>query len=244
MPYALSAVAAVVYIVATCALATDRRRLALAAVGIELVGVLAVGVTQPRLTRSSPTRASGRTSVSATGGCRWSCPSWASGGSCAGRDRPMTEVRRPRARPGWLRCERRRARNPRTSWRPSSPSRSADSRSARPSSSRWGCCPRSPAASVSPSRGRATSSRRTPRASSSAPRSSSPSPPGCRGAACRRPRAVPRAGQRGHRPRARLLAGDGRPVPRRTAARRLLRGGVADRRVPVAPERRGRAVSR
>ncbi len=45
VPYALSAVAAVIYVVATFALATDRRRLALAAVGIELVGVLAVGVT-------------------------------------------------------------------------------------------------------------------------------------------------------------------------------------------------------
>ena len=45
VPYALSAFAAVVYIVATWALATDRRGLALAAVGIELVGVLAVGLT-------------------------------------------------------------------------------------------------------------------------------------------------------------------------------------------------------
>lgn len=43
--YSLSAFAAVVYILATYALATDRRRLALAAVGIELVGVLSVGTT-------------------------------------------------------------------------------------------------------------------------------------------------------------------------------------------------------
>ncbi len=43
--YSLSAFAAVVYIVATYALATDRRRLAIAAVGIELVGVLTVGTT-------------------------------------------------------------------------------------------------------------------------------------------------------------------------------------------------------
>ncbi len=43
LPYALSGVAAVVYIVATFALATDRRRLALVAVGIEMVGVLTVG---------------------------------------------------------------------------------------------------------------------------------------------------------------------------------------------------------
>ena len=45
MPYLLSAVAAVIYIVATFALATNRRRLALVTVGIELVGVLTVGLT-------------------------------------------------------------------------------------------------------------------------------------------------------------------------------------------------------
>jgi hypothetical protein len=38
-------VAAIVYVVATWALATDRRRIALAAVSFELVGVLAVGVS-------------------------------------------------------------------------------------------------------------------------------------------------------------------------------------------------------
>jgi hypothetical protein len=43
--YSLSAFAAAVYIVATYALATDRRRLALVAVLIELTGVLAVGTT-------------------------------------------------------------------------------------------------------------------------------------------------------------------------------------------------------
>ncbi len=41
--YALSALAGVVYVVATIALATDRRRLATAAIGFELVGVFAVG---------------------------------------------------------------------------------------------------------------------------------------------------------------------------------------------------------
>ncbi len=41
--YALSALAGVVYVVATVALATDRRRLATSAVGFELVGVLGVG---------------------------------------------------------------------------------------------------------------------------------------------------------------------------------------------------------
>jgi ribose/xylose/arabinose/galactoside ABC-type transport system permease subunit len=45
LPYTLSAVAAVVYIIATFALATGRRRLALVTVGIELVGVLTVGFT-------------------------------------------------------------------------------------------------------------------------------------------------------------------------------------------------------
>ena len=54
MPYALSAVAAVVYIVATFALATDRRRLALVAVGIELVGVLVVGLTSLLLPEDYP----------------------------------------------------------------------------------------------------------------------------------------------------------------------------------------------
>jgi hypothetical protein len=45
VPYLLSGLAAVVYIVATWALATDHRRAALVAVGIELVGVLVVGIT-------------------------------------------------------------------------------------------------------------------------------------------------------------------------------------------------------
>jgi hypothetical protein len=45
VPYALSAFAAVVYIVATYALGRGRRTLALVAVGTELVGVLAVGAT-------------------------------------------------------------------------------------------------------------------------------------------------------------------------------------------------------
>ena len=54
MPYALSAVAAVVYVVATFALATNRRRLALAAVGIEMVGVLVVGVTSLLLPQDYP----------------------------------------------------------------------------------------------------------------------------------------------------------------------------------------------
>lgn len=42
--YALSAVAGVVYILATFALATNRRALAAAAIGFELVGVIAVGL--------------------------------------------------------------------------------------------------------------------------------------------------------------------------------------------------------
>lgn len=41
--YVLSAVAAVIYVVAFVALLRDRRRLALVAVSVELVGVLAVG---------------------------------------------------------------------------------------------------------------------------------------------------------------------------------------------------------
>jgi hypothetical protein len=43
VPYTLSALAALVYIVATWALATDRRRPALAAVLVELTGVLVIG---------------------------------------------------------------------------------------------------------------------------------------------------------------------------------------------------------
>lgn len=43
LAYLLSALAALVYVVATIALATDRRGLAWAAVVVELVGVLAVG---------------------------------------------------------------------------------------------------------------------------------------------------------------------------------------------------------
>lgn len=45
LAYGLSAFAALVYVVATWALATDRRRVALVAVAIELIGVLVVGVT-------------------------------------------------------------------------------------------------------------------------------------------------------------------------------------------------------
>jgi hypothetical protein len=41
--YTLSALAGVVYVVATLALATDHRRLATATIGFELVGVLSVG---------------------------------------------------------------------------------------------------------------------------------------------------------------------------------------------------------
>ncbi len=45
LPYVLSAVAAVIYLVATYALARDHRSLAVVAVSIELVGVLVVGAT-------------------------------------------------------------------------------------------------------------------------------------------------------------------------------------------------------
>ncbi|WP_445258941.1 hypothetical protein [Nocardioides aurantiacus] len=56
LPYLLSALAAVVYCVATYALATGRRQLALVTVGIELVGVLAVGVTSLLLPQDYPDR--------------------------------------------------------------------------------------------------------------------------------------------------------------------------------------------
>jgi hypothetical protein len=44
LAYGLSALAGVVYIVATFALATNRRRLATATIAFELIGVLAVGL--------------------------------------------------------------------------------------------------------------------------------------------------------------------------------------------------------
>jgi hypothetical protein len=44
LAYALSAVAAAVYVVATVALLRDARRLALASIGFELAGVLGVGL--------------------------------------------------------------------------------------------------------------------------------------------------------------------------------------------------------
>jgi amino acid transporter len=44
VPYVLSAFAGIVYVVATGALARNRRRLALLTIGVELVGVLVVGV--------------------------------------------------------------------------------------------------------------------------------------------------------------------------------------------------------
>jgi hypothetical protein len=54
LPYALSGLAAVVYIVATWALATDRRGIALAAVGFEMVGVLVVGFTSLAFSQDYP----------------------------------------------------------------------------------------------------------------------------------------------------------------------------------------------
>jgi hypothetical protein len=54
VPYTLSAFAAVVYIIATFAIATNRRRLALVTVGIEMVGVLTVGLTSVLLPKDYP----------------------------------------------------------------------------------------------------------------------------------------------------------------------------------------------
>jgi hypothetical protein len=53
-PYAMSIVAAVVYILATWALATNHRRIALGAVSFELAGVLAVGLSSLVLTDKFP----------------------------------------------------------------------------------------------------------------------------------------------------------------------------------------------
>lgn len=54
LPYALSALAAVVYVVATWALAREHRRVAWAAVLVELVGVLVVGATSLLLPQDYP----------------------------------------------------------------------------------------------------------------------------------------------------------------------------------------------
>ena len=54
LPYALSMLAAVVYVVATWALATNRRRVAWVTVGFELVGVLAVGLSSLLWTSQFP----------------------------------------------------------------------------------------------------------------------------------------------------------------------------------------------
>ncbi|MGY2874118.1 hypothetical protein ACVW00_001308 [Marmoricola sp. URHA0025 HA25] len=54
LPYALSVLAAVVYVVATWALATDRRAIALVAVSFELTGVLAVGLASLLWTSTFP----------------------------------------------------------------------------------------------------------------------------------------------------------------------------------------------
>ena len=54
VPYALSVLAAAVYVVATWALATDRRRVALVAVSFELTGVLAVGLASLLWTSTFP----------------------------------------------------------------------------------------------------------------------------------------------------------------------------------------------
>ena len=54
VPYGLSVLAAVVYVVATCGLATNRRRVALVAVCFELLGVLAVGFSSLLWTSKFP----------------------------------------------------------------------------------------------------------------------------------------------------------------------------------------------
>jgi len=54
VPYALSVLAALVYIVATWALATNRRHVALVAVCFELLGVLAVGFSSLLWTSGFP----------------------------------------------------------------------------------------------------------------------------------------------------------------------------------------------
>ena len=77
LAYSLSALAAVIYLVATVALARGDRtsvRVATIACSIELVGVLTVGWPATWTARRSRTRRSGRTSAAATATSRWCCP--------------------------------------------------------------------------------------------------------------------------------------------------------------------------
>ena len=94
LAYLLSALAGVVYIVATLALAGHRpvaRRVAWAAVGFELLGVLTVGtVTVLDLATSRTTRC-GRSTGAGTASSRWCCRS----SGCGGCDTPGRVSVRP-----------------------------------------------------------------------------------------------------------------------------------------------------
>ena len=84
LAYLLSAFSAVVYVIATVALAGgDWRRVALVAVSIELVGVLVVGTVSLLAPGTSRGRPSGRATARATASCRWCCRSPGCGGCAA-----------------------------------------------------------------------------------------------------------------------------------------------------------------
>ena len=83
LAYVLSAVAAVVYILATWCLARGGRwvRVGVVACTVELVGVLVVGAASYLVPEAFPDKTVGRTSARAMASCRSCCPSWASCGS-------------------------------------------------------------------------------------------------------------------------------------------------------------------
>ena len=90
LAYLLSALAGVVYILATAGLASTRpwsRPLAWTAVAFELAGVLVVGTLTVLDAGDFPTTPSGRSTGGATASSRWCCRSSGCGG-CAGRAEP------------------------------------------------------------------------------------------------------------------------------------------------------------
>ena len=90
--YLLSALAAVVYIVATAALVRGgrgRRRTALVAITVELVGVLVVGTLSLADRAAFPDETVWSATAAATTSSRWCCRCWGCS-CCAGR--PASEV--------------------------------------------------------------------------------------------------------------------------------------------------------
>ena len=93
LAYLLSALAGVIYLLATIMLARGTRtsrRIATVALLVELVGVLVVGTLSVLDPTRSRGRRSGRCTASGTASSRWSCRSWGCGG-CTPPDRPAPD---------------------------------------------------------------------------------------------------------------------------------------------------------